>query len=106
MRVAIDKKVINEIMDLKEFDFVYIFEDETLEDLFKLNIHCVHKDLADNIDVNLTEYNIPCLIKADVKDKEWKKPIVRKDYKFAIIVPNCNNDHRRILWKNIFAKLH
>ena len=106
MRVAIDKKVIKEITDLKEFDFVYLFENEELEDLLKLNIHCIHKDLADNIDVNLTEYNIPCLIKADVKDKEWKKPIERKDYKFAIIVPNCNNDHRRILWKNIFAKLH
>lgn len=93
MRVAIDRKAIEEIKDFTEFEYIYVFEDETLEELLKLNLHCVHKDIADAIEVNLTDYNIPCLVKANVKDDDWKKPIERKDYKFAIIVPNCNNDH-------------
>lgn len=96
MRVAIDKNVIKEIKKIDEFDFIYLFEDEPLEELLNLNIHCIHKDFIDDVEVNLTNYNIPCLIKSNVKDKEWKKPIKRKDYKFVIIVPNCNNDHRRI----------
>ena len=92
MKVAIDKNKINEIKNFKEFDYVYLFEEEKYEDLKKLNIHCLHKDYAEDIDLNLTKYNIPCLKKASIKDKAWKKPIKKKNYKFAIIVPNCNND--------------
>ena len=96
MKVAIDKNSIKEINDFEEFDYIYVFDNEPLEELLKLNIHCIHKDFIDDVEVNLTNYNIPCLIKGNVKDNEWKKPIEKKDYKFAIIVPNCNNDHRRI----------
>lgn len=96
MKVAIDKNSMKEIKDFEEFDYIYVFDNEPLEELLKLNIHCIHKDFIDDVEVDLTNYNIPCLIKGNVKDKEWKKPIEKKDYKFAIIVPNCNNDHRRI----------
>lgn len=96
MRVAIDKNCINKIKDFSEFDFIYIFDDEPLEELLKLNLHCMSKDYIENVEVNLTEYNINCLKKCNIDDKEWKKPIEKKDYKFAIIVPNYNNDHRRI----------
>ena len=93
MRVAIDKKAIKEIKDFTEFEYIYVFEDEPLEELLKLNMHCIHKDEVIGIEVNLTDYNIPCLVKSNVKSNDWKKPIERKDYTFAIIVPNCNNDH-------------
>ena len=100
MKVAIDKNYINQIEDFNEFEYIYIFEDELLSDLLKIDLECVHKDYAKDIDIdidiNLTDYKIDCLEKRNIKDKNWKKPIEKKDYKFAIIVPNCNNDHRRI----------
>ena len=93
MKVAIDKNCINKIKDFDEFDYIYIFEDETIEDLLKINLHCIHKDYVGDVDINLTDYNIPCLKKAKATDKDWKKPIEKPNYKFAIIVPNYNNDH-------------
>lgn len=96
MKVAIDKKSISKIKDFTEFDYIYIFEDEEYEELKKINLHCIHKNYIDYVDINLTDYNIPCLRKTKITDKDWKKPIEKKDYKFAIIVPNYNNDHRRI----------
>ena len=92
MRVAIDKNIVNRIKDFTEFEYIYIFENETLDELLDLNIHCMHKDYAYDIDVNLTDYNINCLRKAKFEDPRWKKPIERKNYKYAIIVPNYNND--------------
>lgn len=93
MKVAIDKNCINQIKDFSEFEFIYVFDNEPLEDLLKLNLHCMNKDHIENVEVNLTDYNINCLKKCNIDDKEWKKPIEKKNYKFAIIVPNCNNDH-------------
>lgn len=92
MRVAIDKNVIKQIKDFTEFEYIYVYENEEYEELKKLNLHCIHKDYINNVDINLTDYNIPCLRKNKVTDKDWKKPIAKKDYKFAIIVPNYNND--------------
>lgn len=94
MKIAIDKNCINEIKDLKEFDYIYVFEDESLDELLKTKLHCIHKDYIDDVEVNLTDYNINSLKKAKVIDNDWKEPIKRKDYRFAIIVPNYNNDHR------------
>lgn len=90
MKVAIDKKVIKEITDLKEFDFVYLFEDEELEDLLKLNIHCIHKDYIDEVDINLSMYDIKCIKKANINDKGWKELPKIKQNKFGIIIPNYN----------------
>ena len=81
MRVAIDKNIINLIEDFTEFEYVYIYENETLDDLLSLNMHCIHKDYVSDIDVNLTDYNISCLRKAKFEDPRWKKPIERKNYK-------------------------
>ena len=96
MKVAIDRKCINKIKDLTGFEFIYIFENETIEELLKTNLHCIHKDYIDEIDINLTNYDIECIKKADINDKDWFNIPPKKDYKFAIIVPNYNNDHRRI----------
>ena len=93
MKVAIDKTTIKKIKDFDEFDYVYIFDDEPLQELLKLGLHCVNKDFCNGVDINLTPYNINSLKKANISDKDWKQPIKKKDYKFAIIVPNYNNDH-------------
>jgi len=92
MIVAIDKKTINKIDDFNEFEFIYVFKDEPLKDLLKTNLHCICLDRIYEVDINLTEYNIPCLKKANVKDKDWKKPIEKPNYKYGIIIPNYNNN--------------
>lgn len=96
MKVAIDKKCISKIKDFTEFDYIYVFEDEPLNELLKTNLHCIHKDYIDEVEINLTNYNIECIKKASIDDKDCFDIPLKKDYKFAIIVPNCNNDHRKI----------
>lgn len=95
MRVAIDKNCINQIKDFTEFEYIYVFEDEPIEKLLKLKINCINKKYAEGIDVNLTNYDIPCRVKSKYENNDWRE-LEEKQYKFAIIVPNCNNDHRRI----------
>lgn len=74
MKIAIDKDTINQVKDFSKNEYVYIFkDDEKLEDLLKLNLHCIN--------INYTE---------TLKDFKYA---FKKDYKFAIIVPNYNNDH-------------
>lgn len=90
MKVAIDKNT-KHIFDNKH-DYIYIFKDETLDELLKLNMHCVSYKEIDYVDINLTDYDIDCLKKTKPVDN-WDKIPKPKDYKFAVIVPNCNNDH-------------
>ena len=74
MKIAIDKDTINKVKDFSKNEYVYIFnDDEKLEDLLKLKLHCIN--------INYTE---------TLKDFKYA---FKKDYKFAIIVPNYNNDH-------------
>jgi len=101
MKVAIDKDCINKIKDFTEFDYVYIFNDEPIHELLKLNLHCMNSKYVDEIDVNLTNYDIPCRIKSKYENNDWKE-LEEKQYKFAIIVPNCNNDHGEYKGKTFF----
>ena len=74
MKIAIDKDSINKVKDFSKNEYVYIFNnDEKLEDLIKLNLHCINIDYTEAL-------------------KDFKYAF-KKDYKFAIIVPNYNNDH-------------
>ena len=91
MIVAINnKEYINKI---KDKELIYVFDKESVSELLKLNCHCIHKDYIKEVDINLTNYNIDCIKKANIEDKDWDKLPKKKNYKFAIIVPNYNNDH-------------
>lgn len=90
MKVAIDKNCINQIKDFTEFDYIYVFDDEPLHELLNLKLHCINKDFLDEVDINLSSYDIKCLKKANISDKDWKKPPELKQNKFGIIIPNCN----------------
>ena len=93
MKVAIDKQCINKIKDFTQYEYIYIFDDEPLQELLDLNLHCVRKGYIEDIDINLSQYNISCYKKANIEDADWYKlPEVNK-YKYAVIIPNCNNDH-------------
>lgn len=91
MKIAVDKKSINAVKSDNEY--VYLFDNETMEELLKTNMHCIHYKNCNYVDINLTNYDIDCIKKAKSSDKDFDKLPTKKDYKFAIIVPNCNNEH-------------
>ena len=93
MKIAIDKNI--DISKLKKgYDYIYVFDDkEKINDLIKTGMHCINKDLIKSVDINMTQYNFKCIKKAKITDKDYDKVPEKKNYKFAIIVPNCNNDH-------------
>ena len=91
MRIAIND--LEDVNRLKEHEIIYIFDNESLEELLKTQLHCIHKDYINEVDINLTNYNIECIKKAKITDKDFDKLPKKKDYKFAVIIPNCNNDH-------------
>lgn len=100
MKVAIDKNTNIKLDDKREY--IYVFKDEPLEELLKLNMHCIKYDEIDYVDINLTDYDIDCIKKTKPSYKDWDKIPKAKDYKFAIIVPNCNNDHGEYKGKTYF----
>jgi len=89
MKVAIDKKSLS-VVDNKN-EYIYLFDNEPLEELLKLNLHCIQYKKCDYVDVNLTEYDVPCIRKANCND-DWQT-IEKKDYKLGIIIPNYNYEH-------------
>lgn len=89
MKIGINN--LEHLSKLKGKEIVYIFDKEPLEELLKTNLHCIHKDNVEHIDINLTDYDIPCYKKCTIEDELTLPP--KKDYKFAIIVPNYNNNH-------------
>ena len=89
MKVAINN--LSYVDKLKDKEIIYVFDKEPLNELLNTKLHCIHKDYITGVELNLTEYNIPCLKKCTIDD-DLTIPS-KKDYKFAIIVPNYNNAH-------------
>lgn len=91
MRIAVDKNSIK-VAKKNDNEYVYLFDREPLKELLKKNMHCINYKECGFVDINLTEYEVDCLKKARITDKDYDKIPDKIDYKFAIIVPNCNND--------------
>ena len=91
MKIAVDKNTLKAVKDNNEY--IYIFDKEPLEELLNIKLHCIHYKEVKFVDINLTSYNINCLKKANASDKDYDTLPEKRDYKFAIIVPNCNNNH-------------
>jgi hypothetical protein len=100
MRIAIDKNSISAIKPNNEY--VYLFDDETLQELLDKNIHCLNYKYCNFVDINLTDYNIDCIKRAKITDKDFDVLPEKIDYKYAIIVPNCNNDRGDYQGKTFF----
>ena len=90
MKVAIDMNCIDKIKDFTEFEYIYIFSIEKIKTLINTNLHCIHKDYIDEVDINLSMYDIKCIKKANINDKGWKELPKIKQNKFGIIIPNYN----------------
>lgn len=103
MRIAIDKNSLEAYKkDGKEY--IYLYNDEAYDELIKLGLHCIHYKYCDYADINLTNYNINCQKKASINDSDYDKLPEKKDYKFAIVVPNYNNDHGNYEGKTYLQK--
>ena len=84
MKVAVDKKSVS-IVKNNDYDYVYLFDNESYEDLKKLGLHCLRYDLCDYVDINLTEFEVDCLKKASIEEKDWYVIPETKNYKLGIM---------------------
>lgn len=91
MKVAIDKNSLN-IAKKDSNEYIYLFDDELLDELIKTGLHCVYYKKCEYVDINLTDYDVDCMKKAKITDKDYDK-IEKVDYKIGIIVPNYNYEH-------------
>ena len=91
MKIAVDKNSLKAIK--KGNEYIYLFDDEPLDELLKLKLHCINYKYCDYFDINLTDYDIDCMKKAKITDKDYDKLPEKKDFKIGIIIPNYNYSH-------------
>ena len=101
MKIAVDKNSINAVKD-NDNEYIYLYESEPLDVLIKTNLHCMYYKYCEYVDINLTNYDVECIKKAKISDENYDKITDRKNYKYAIIVPNCNNDRGSYQEKTYF----
>ena len=53
MKIAVDKNSLNELKNDGN-EYIYLFDKEPIEELEKLNLHCIRYDYCDFVDINLT----------------------------------------------------
>ena len=73
--------------------YIYLYEDEPLEELMKTKLHCMEYNECEFVDINLTDYNIDCIKKCKITDKDWDKLPEKVNYKIGIIIPNYNYEY-------------
>ena len=104
MQVAIDKTCLKNLDKVKGNELIYIFDDEPLEELLKLNMHCVHKSKINEVEVNASNYKLNAIKTVNLANISELEVPKKKDYKFCIIIPNYNNDHGNIEGKTFLQK--
>jgi glycosyltransferase involved in cell wall biosynthesis len=93
MKVAIDINTFNKIKEKDKYEYIIAFDKEDVNDLIKTKAHCIRYDLIDAVDINLTDYDIEAIKKANIEDENWYELPKVINHKFAIIVPNYNYEH-------------
>ena len=101
MKIAIDKNSIGAVKS-NENEYIYLFDNENYN-LLKKNLHCLYYKNCKYVDINLTNYDVDCLKKTNINEKDFDKLPDKIDYKYAIIVPNCNNNHGDYNGKTFFV---
>lgn len=93
MKIGIDKDTIDKIDFDKKNEYIYLFDNEPLNDLLRTKLHCIYYKNCDFVDINLTDYDIECYKKAKVTDKNYDKLPDKINFKLGIIIPNYNYEH-------------
>lgn len=104
MQVAIDKTCLKYLDKVKGNELIYIFDDESLEELLKLNMHCVHKSKINEVEINASNFKLNAIKTVNLANISELEVSKKKDYKFCIIIPNYNNDHGNIEGKTFLQK--
>lgn len=104
MQVAIDKTCLKYLDKVKGNELMYIFDDEPLEELLKLNMHCVHKSKINEVEVNASNFKLNAIKTVNLASISELEVPKKKDYEFCIIIPNYNNDHGNIEGKTFLQK--
>lgn len=104
MQVAIDKTCLKYLDKVKGNELIYIFDDEPLEEILKLNMHCVHKSKISEVEVNASNFKLNAIKTTQIENIEEIELPKKKDYKFVVIIPNYNNDHGNIEGKTFLQK--
>ena len=92
MKIAVDKNSL-EAVKKNNNEYIYLFDDEPLDDLLDTGLHCINYKYCKYVDINLTDYDVECMKKAKITDKDYDKLPEKRDYKIGIIVPNYNYEH-------------
>lgn len=101
MKIAIDKNSVSAVKQNNN-EYIYLFDNEDYKDLLKTGLHCIYYKNCKFVDINLTNYEVDCLKKSNINEKDFDKLPDKINYKFAIIVPNCNNDRGDYKGKSFF----
>lgn len=104
MQVAIDKTCLKYLDKVKGNELIYIFDNEPLEELLKLNMHCVHKSKINEVEVNASKFKLNAIKTVNLANISKLEVPKKKDYEFCIIIPNYNNDHGNIEGKTFLKK--
>lgn len=91
MKIAVDKNSIQAVTGDNN-EYIYLFDKEPYEELLNTKMHCIRYDKCGFADINLTNYDIDCIKKAKITDKNYKQLQIQ-NYKIAIIIPNYNYEH-------------
>lgn len=91
MKIAIDN--IKNLSKLKGHEIIYAFDDEKIDKLLKTKLHCIKWNRIEKVDINLTNYDIPCKKRTTINDENLFELPKVKHHKFVIIVPNYNNGY-------------
>jgi len=92
MTIAVDKNSY-QVAKKDNNEYIYLFKDETLEELINTNLHCIEYNKCKFVDINTTEYEIDCIKKCKITDENWDKLPEKVNYKIGIIIPNYNYEH-------------
>ncbi len=92
MKIAIDKQSVL-VEKRKGNEYIYLYDNESYQELKNVGLHCLRHDLCNYVDVNLTSYDIDCLKKTTMDDPNYDKLPNKVDYKIGIIIPNYNYEH-------------
>ena len=91
MKIGVDKHSYK-IAKKDDNEYIYLFDNESYKELLETGLHCIYYKNCAYVDINLTNYDIDCIKKTTIDDKDYYKLPKKMNYKYAIIVPNCNND--------------
>lgn len=92
MKIAVDKNTYK-VAKKDKNEYIYLFDKEPIEELLATKLHCIKYTECGFMDINTTQYNVDCIKKVSIEEKDWNKMPIKVNYKIGIIVPNYNYEH-------------